>query len=181
MAHVLPRGESNPASKPSPKTPDRRRKVGFTIGYIATTLIGLWLLQVLLNPMIQAAARDIPYSEFRTKVKAGQVVDVSLGSPRITGHLKNAAATSERDRIVSFRTVAPLADAKLLDDLEAAGQVRCNPADQFRRTLFPVIRVADAAARLVLVHRAVALMRHGVVRLASSKALSLRFGGFARG
>ena len=101
--------------------PNRRREVGFTIGYIATMLAALWLFQVLLNPMIQAAARDIPYGEFRTTVKAGQVIDVSLGSPRITGHMKNAAATSERDRIVAFRTVAPPADPRLLDDLEAAG------------------------------------------------------------
>jgi len=110
-ARVAPRRESNPASKPStttPQMPNRRRDVGFTIGYIATMLVALWLFQVLLNPMLQAAARDIPYSEFRTTVKAGQVVDVSLGSPRITGHMKNAAATSERDRIVHSVRSRPL-------------------------------------------------------------------------
>jgi hypothetical protein len=110
-----------PESASSPKTPDHRRGVGFTIGYIATFLLGLWLLQLFVANPFGVPAREIPYSDFRAKLKGGELVDVTLGSPQITGHMKNAAAASERDRIVSFRTVAPPSDPKLLDDLETAG------------------------------------------------------------
>jgi cell division protease FtsH len=84
-------------------------------------LLGLWLLQLFVANPFGVPAREIPYSDFRAKLKGGELVDVTLGSPRITGHMKNAGAASERDRIVSFRTVAPPSDPKLLDDLEAAG------------------------------------------------------------
>ena len=112
---------SKPEPAGTPKTPDHRRGVGFTIGYIATFLLGFWLLQLFVANPFGVPAREIPYSDFRAKLKGGELVDVTLGSPRITGHMKNAAAASERDRIVSFRTVAPPSDPKLLDDLEAAG------------------------------------------------------------
>jgi cell division protease FtsH len=121
---VASRGESESPSKPSAgaaKTPDNRHRVGFTIGYIATLVVGFWLLQLFVANPLGVPAREIPYSEFRAKLKAGELVDVSLGSPRVTGHMKNAAATSDRDRVVSFRTVAPPSDPKLLEDLEAAG------------------------------------------------------------
>ena len=70
-------------------------------------------------------AHEIPDSEFRRKLKAGQLVDVTLGSPRIVVQMKNAsatAATSDRDKTIAFDTVAPpTGDPKLLDELDAAG------------------------------------------------------------
>ena len=113
------RSESESAS--APKTPDHRRGVGFTIGYIATFLLGLWLLQLLVANPLGVPAREIPYSEFRAKLKGGELVDVTIGSPRITGHMKNPAATSERDKTFRSARWRRQSDPKLLDELDAAG------------------------------------------------------------
>jgi len=99
-----------------------RRQMAFSVSYLLTSLIVLWLFQEFVVGPLFTQAREIPYSEFRTKLKASQLVDVTIGSPRIVGEMKNAAATSDRDKTIAFDTVAPPSgDPKLLDELDAAG------------------------------------------------------------
>src|SRR5262245_8555247 len=99
--------------------------MAFSVGSILTSLLVLWLFQEFVVGPLVTRAHQIPYSEFRTKLKAGQLIDVTIGSPRIVGQMKNAAAqaaTSDRDKTIAFDTVAPpTGDPKLLDDLDAAG------------------------------------------------------------
>jgi cell division protease FtsH len=66
--------------------------------------------------------REISYSEFRKKLKAGEIGDIVIDTPRISGHLKSAATTSDDGRARSFDTVGPPGgDPTLLEDLDAAG------------------------------------------------------------
>jgi cell division protease FtsH len=110
-------------SPPGNDDPKRtRRQMTFSVGYLLTSVLVLWLFQEFVVGPLFVRAHEIPYSEFRTKLKAGQLVDVTIGSPRIVGQMKNAAATSDRDKTIAFDTVAPpTGDPKLLDELDAAG------------------------------------------------------------
>ena len=58
--------------------------------------------------------RQIPYSEFKAKLRDKAITKVSVRQDQIRGELK------EGDKKVIFRTV-PMADAKLIEDMEAAG------------------------------------------------------------
>ena len=60
--------------------------------------------------------RQLPYSEFKQKLRDKQITDVSVRQDLISGKLKDG------DKTVSFKTV-PMTDAKLIEDLEAAGVV----------------------------------------------------------
>jgi len=100
----------------------RRRQVTFGLSYLLTSLLALWLFQEFVLSPLFIQTHEIPSSEFRAKVKAGQVVGITIGSPRIVGEMKNLAPTSDRDKVLPFDTVAPPnGDPKLLDELDAAG------------------------------------------------------------
>jgi cell division protease FtsH len=96
--------------------------MAFNIGFLLTSLLAVWLFQEFVVSTVPIQARDIPYSEFRAKLKTGQLVELTIGSPRITGAMKNPASTSDRDKTIPFDTVAPPnGDPMLLDELDAAG------------------------------------------------------------
>ena len=98
------------------------RQMAFNIGFLLTSLLAVWLFQEFVVSTVPIQARDIPYSEFRAKLKTGQLVELTIASPRITGAMKNPASTSDRDRTIPFDTVAPPnGDPMLLDELDAAG------------------------------------------------------------
>jgi cell division protease FtsH len=101
-----------------------RRETVFNVALLLTSLLAVWLLNQLVAPV--PSQREIPYSEFREKLKSDQVVEIVLDGSRISGAMKDPAAT---DGTTSFDTVAPPAgDPKLLDALEAAGvKYRVNP------------------------------------------------------
>jgi hypothetical protein len=73
------------------------RQLVFSLGLMLTSLLAIWLLQEFAVSTMLVPAREIPYSEFREKLKTGQLVEITIGSPRITGVMKNPAATSEQD------------------------------------------------------------------------------------
>ena len=58
--------------------------------------------------------RQLPYSEFKQKLRDRQITDVSVRQDLISGKLKDG------DKTVAFKTI-PMTDAKLIEDLEAAG------------------------------------------------------------
>ena len=58
--------------------------------------------------------RQIPYSEFKAKLRDKAITKVSVRQDQIRGELK------EGDKKVVFKTV-PMADARLIEDMEAAG------------------------------------------------------------
>ncbi|MBI4351060.1 MAG: ATP-dependent metallopeptidase FtsH/Yme1/Tma family protein [Elusimicrobia bacterium] len=58
--------------------------------------------------------RQLPYSEFKAKLRDRQITDVSVRQDMISGKLR------EGDKSVAFKTI-PMTDAKLIEDLETAG------------------------------------------------------------
>jgi len=58
--------------------------------------------------------KQIPYSEFKTKLKAREISKVLIGPDMIKGEF------SEGDKKVLFKTI-PLSDLKLIEDMETAG------------------------------------------------------------
>ncbi|MBI4803511.1 MAG: ATP-dependent metallopeptidase FtsH/Yme1/Tma family protein [Elusimicrobia bacterium] len=58
--------------------------------------------------------KELPYSEFKARVKAGQVVKVTIRPDLIKGELRDG------DKKTAFRTI-PLTDDKLIGEMEAGG------------------------------------------------------------
>jgi cell division protease FtsH len=127
----------------------KRRTISFTLAYLLLSLLTFWAIQeFVLNPRM-SQAREIPYSEFRARVRDGQVVQVTLNGWRITGEMKNPAATSGHNLTSPFETVAPASgDPKLLDELDTAGVTyRVKPparpvADLVLSWLLPLVMLA---------------------------------------
>lgn len=71
--------------KPDPEEEKKRREqaqrqMRFGVGYLITAMIVLWLFQeFILTPLLVQPALDLPYSEFRQKLAAGQVLSASIG------------------------------------------------------------------------------------------------------
>ena len=98
------------------------RRPPFPLGPFVVGVMILWVLELFAGPFFLSPSSQIPYSELRAKVRAGQVIDVTIGTARIEGHLKNPAAKSDADKTIAFQTVPPSGgDPKLLDELDAAG------------------------------------------------------------
>ena len=90
-----------------------------SVGYLGAALLVIWLLQLVVAPLLRQSA-EIPYSEFKTKLAAGQIVDVTLGSP-IEGVMKNLAPKSPAEATSGFATLPPPdGDPDLLKELGAA-------------------------------------------------------------
>ncbi len=99
--------ERRPADRRSPATPQRP---GSAIWYILGVMFVLALAQAY---FLAPGGRAIPYSEFKSLVRGGQVAEVTVGDQAVRGTLrkddgKGTAFTSTR-----------IEDPKLVEDLEA--------------------------------------------------------------
>jgi cell division protease FtsH len=82
---------------------------------VLLSLLGLWLVQRYVPNPLGAPLREISYSEFRVKLKAGEIRDATLGTGRIAGQMTAGGQT------IRFSTVTPPGgDIHLLEDLDAA-------------------------------------------------------------
>jgi len=122
----------------SPKKHDRedekkrqeqnQRRLLFGISYLITSLILLWLFQLLLAPK-----SEIPYSEFKKKLADAQIVEVTVGERSIVGEMKNPKPDGSPP-VVPFNTIpAPAGDPKLIEELQNA-----NVTYHFERPPSPV-------------------------------------------
>ncbi|MGA2451655.1 MAG: ATP-dependent zinc metalloprotease FtsH [Polyangiaceae bacterium] len=106
---VGPAKPTQPAQHPSP----------FSWSSVLFGLLTLWAFQQFVLVPIAMQKEQVPYSEFKQKLRAGQVVDATIGSSRIVGHLKNSH--SDKDPPIPFDAVAaPQGDTKLYEELDAA-------------------------------------------------------------
>ena len=97
-----------------------RRQLQFVVTYLITGLVVLWLFQVFV--LAPTRGTEIPYSEFRAKLAAGQIVKVTIGERAITGEMKNPTSGGTPPA-VPFNTVpapAPGGDPKLIEELQSA-------------------------------------------------------------
>jgi cell division protease FtsH len=96
-------------------------RLRFSVWYILVALITMWLFQEFVAPLATRSA-EIPYSEFKSKLAAGQVVEVVIGREHLQGTLKNPKPAGEAPAAVPFTAVfAPDGDPKLAEDLDKAG------------------------------------------------------------
>ncbi len=96
-----------------------RRQFRFGISYLITSLIFVWLLQVLLvNPLIRGA--ELPYSEFKKKLADAQIVAVTIGDGGIVGEMKNPKPNGSPATIPFNAVPAPGGDPKLIEELQNA-------------------------------------------------------------
>jgi cell division protease FtsH len=99
----------------------KHRQWRFSIGYLVTSLIVLWLFQeFILSPLMHRAV-EIPYSEFKQKLAGGKIVKAVISSDDIVGKMKNPKAGAS-PKTVPFNTVfVPASDPKLVEELQKAG------------------------------------------------------------
>jgi cell division protease FtsH len=98
---------------------DRKRQIASSLAYLAVTIATIWMMQVLVVPLIPRPA-EIPYSDFKAKIDAGQITDVTLGTP-IEGVMKNPQPKAAADATVRFTTLPPPdGDPELIKELGTA-------------------------------------------------------------
>ncbi len=100
----------------------RRRQSGFMLSYVLVALLAMWLFQQLVLSPAMLRQIEIPYSEFKTRLKAGQVADVTLGTEQITGTIVHASDVPDSAQGAPFVTTSvPDGDPTLIEELDAAG------------------------------------------------------------
>lgn len=119
------------------------RQARYGITYILVGLVVLWLFQQFILGPLTVRAVEIPYSEFRAKLAAGQILSVEIGTSMIAGEMQNPDAEDQPARqataapttlqggvatgvpvtqTVRFDTFfQPESDPDLVKDLQAAG------------------------------------------------------------
>jgi len=128
-----------PQTKSSPARPDggnkkdedsKSRFAQYAVSYLLTSLVMLWLFQMfVVGPSSKSA--EISYSEFKSKVSAGQIVEVTIGERVLAGKMKDPKGGASE---VSFNTVFMAgSDPHLADDLKNA-----NVKYQFQRPPNPI-------------------------------------------
>jgi cell division protease FtsH len=116
-----------PKPKPAPRfnpRSDRRGQKALGARPSSPLWYGLAFLAVLVIAQmyfLAPAGRIIPYSEFRSLVKNGQIAEVSLGDQVIRGTLKVEVPTGTGGKQSKQFTVTRVEDPKLIDELEAHG------------------------------------------------------------
>ncbi|HOV06774.1 MAG TPA: ATP-dependent metallopeptidase FtsH/Yme1/Tma family protein, partial [Anaerolineaceae bacterium] len=130
------KNDSNKESQdPKNRESMRRRQTSFGITYLLFSLIGLWIFQQFIMTPLLIRETEIPYSEFKAKIAAGEVSEVTLGTDRIYGILK--PATDSGGEGTPFTVIAvPNGDPSLIEALDAAGvtykvQEPPNPVGSF--------------------------------------------------
>src|SRR5271157_1769312 len=114
-----------------------RRQMNFGISYLFVSLIGLWLFQQFVLAPLVVQQTQIPYSEFKTKLKAGEISNITLSDTSIVGEMENPGTGGQKSQSVPFTTVAvPNGDPQLIQELDAAGvqyqvQQPPSPVGQF--------------------------------------------------
>jgi cell division protease FtsH len=113
-------GKENKDDKQKQELP--QKQIRSWISFWVVSLIGMWLFQqFILTPML-IHETQIPYSEFKSKIAIGDIVDVTLGQERIVGTMKNPDATDTKNPTIPFTTNAvPDGDPTLIPALDQAG------------------------------------------------------------
>ncbi|MFZ1040397.1 MAG: ATP-dependent zinc metalloprotease FtsH, partial [Anaerolineales bacterium] len=100
----------------------REKQARAWISYFLVNLLVLWLFQqFILRPLV-IRETQIPYSEFKSKISAGEIVNVTLDTDRIVGTMKNPDAKDTNNPVVPFTTNAVKnGDPTLIPALDKAG------------------------------------------------------------
>ncbi len=102
----------------APNNPEtRKRQLRFILSYLVVGVLGMWLFQqFILTPLIFRQI-EIPYSEFKSKLAAGQIIDATLDAGRIVGTMKDPDDAAVG---LPFTTISvPEGDPTLIEQLDA--------------------------------------------------------------
>ena len=88
------------------------KKTGFSIGYLLLFLVVLYIIQMFMSPK----AGEISYSQFRTYLSEGKIIDCTVGERIIRGHYESAS--SGKSNPIAFVAI-PVQNSELVNELEA--------------------------------------------------------------
>jgi cell division protease FtsH len=94
------------------------RQFPFSFSSLVFALLMLWLFQ---QYFLRPGAADLPYSDFRTKLAAGQIVRVTIGQSAISGEMKNPDQKAPQKVILFDSVIAQGSDPRLVEDLQKSG------------------------------------------------------------
>src|SRR5436309_12724320 len=117
----MPSQRSTP--RMNPRGGDRRGQRPLTGRQASPLWYGLAfliLLGVAQMYYLTPAGRTIPYSEFKSLLKSGQIADVSIGDQTIRGTLKQEVSGGDAKPTKQF-TTNRVEDPKLVEELESHG------------------------------------------------------------
>jgi len=96
-----------------------RRLLHFGFSYLITSLIMLWLFQILFVAPL-ARQTEIPYNQFKAKLAGGQIVNVIVGERIIAGEMKNPNGDKSQPNVPFSTIPSPSGDPKLIEELQNA-------------------------------------------------------------
>ena len=104
------------------KQEQREKQARTWISYLLVNLILLWVFQEFIMKPLVIHETQIPYSEFKARIVSGDIQEVTLGTERIVGTMKNPDAKDTKNPIIPFTTNAvPNGDPTLIPALDKAG------------------------------------------------------------
>jgi len=113
-----------------PSEEEKRRRMQFSMGYLVTSFIVLWLFQAFVLALWNKNT-EISYSEFKNKLTNAQIVEVTISESSIVGKMKDPKGSGS---LVPFNTVFMSgSDPQLTEDLKKA-----NVTYQFQRPASPI-------------------------------------------
>ena len=124
MAGERGAGGNRPAGSPEPRQPGRdretrlKRQLRLGMGYLGAALLVAWMFQFVAGPLFTQTV-EIPYSEFKTKLAAGELADVTVG-PTIVGVMTKPAPSTEQPPTRFVSLMPSSGDPDLLRELGAA-------------------------------------------------------------
>ncbi|HYM28186.1 MAG TPA: ATP-dependent zinc metalloprotease FtsH, partial [Steroidobacteraceae bacterium] len=99
----------------------RDKQLRYVIGYVITSLIGLWLFQQFVLSPLAVQATEIPYSEFKTRLVARQIVAVTIGDTRLVGTMHPTTTDTSTVPFTTVEVPSPPGDTQLIQQLDEAG------------------------------------------------------------
>ena len=170
--------QQTPRKDPDKEKRERmQRQMGFSITYLVTGLIMLWLFQEFILTPLLIQATEISYSDFKEKLAEGQIVSVVIGENDIIGKMKNPDPQAEV-KVIPFDTVfVPGSDPTLIEELEKAGveyrfKRPSSPVGSFLLGYF--LPMGVLAILFYLAYRRVGTSPGGILGFAKSKATEVK-------
>lgn len=100
---------------------EEERWPGKLIGYLLVGLVLFWLLQQFVLAPLLTNTITIPYSEFKTKLAAGQIVTLVVGEGEIAGEMKNPTPNATPATVPFATSIQLGSDPALVGQLQQAG------------------------------------------------------------
>lgn len=131
----------------------QQRKKDIFIGIITLLLLLFGFVYFQRHPLRALTDQPITlsYSEFKDKIKSGQIIEATIGTARITGEMQKTTAGPNEASTQSFVTaMIPTGDPNLVEELEAANvkysaQLTPYPTSQYILSwILPVTFIAGA-------------------------------------